>query len=285
MVVFAAATGLRPSELFGLEQRDVDREAGVVYVRRAFANGRLKQTKTRLSNRAVPLQAKALEALEQLPAAENEILFANTLGGRIDFRSFGRRHWKPAPTSSRHRSAARPLRPAPHLRDFRPARGSPGVCRLPVHGFEHRDDRLPLRPSRPRQPRARGVTPRRARARTRCGRWVDAAREADKPCLRQSFRASSKAVAAQRGRSVDVNPPTRRLGGERKELISRELSKPSDGLEPSTPSLPFLRQPVATHGNAFRLFGPFSRPLHLPPVATGCDRSALSEEGRLVKFG
>jgi len=76
MVVFAAATGLRPSELFGLEWRDVDREAGVVYVRRAFANGRVKQTKTRLSTRAVPLQAKGLEALDQLPLAENPILFA-----------------------------------------------------------------------------------------------------------------------------------------------------------------------------------------------------------------
>jgi len=38
MVMFAAATGLRPSELFGLERRDIDRVAGVVYVRRAFAN-------------------------------------------------------------------------------------------------------------------------------------------------------------------------------------------------------------------------------------------------------
>jgi len=35
MVIFGAATGLRPSELFGLEQHDVDREAGGVYVRRA----------------------------------------------------------------------------------------------------------------------------------------------------------------------------------------------------------------------------------------------------------
>src|ERR687887_756469 len=59
MVIFAAAAGLRPSEPFGLERRDVDSAAGVVYVRRAYANGRLKQTKTRLSNRAVPLQAKA----------------------------------------------------------------------------------------------------------------------------------------------------------------------------------------------------------------------------------
>jgi integrase len=96
MVVFAAATGLRPSELFGLEQQDVDREVSVVYVRRAFANGCVKNTKTRLSTRAVPLQAKAVEALDRLPASVNPILFPNARGGRIDFRIFGRRHWRPA---------------------------------------------------------------------------------------------------------------------------------------------------------------------------------------------
>src|SRR2546421_9533860 len=94
MVVFAAATGLRPSELFALEQRDIDRAAGVVYVRRAFANGRLRNTKTRLSTRAVPLQAIALEALDRLHASENPILFPNSSGGPIVFRSCGRRHWK-----------------------------------------------------------------------------------------------------------------------------------------------------------------------------------------------
>jgi integrase len=96
MVIFAAATGFRPSELFGLEQDDVDLEAGVVYVRRAFANGRIKNTKTRLSTRAVPLQAKAVEALDRLPASANPILFPNARDGRIDFRVFGRRHWRPA---------------------------------------------------------------------------------------------------------------------------------------------------------------------------------------------
>jgi hypothetical protein len=39
MDLFAAATGLRRSELFVLEQRDIDRDLGVVYVRRAYANG------------------------------------------------------------------------------------------------------------------------------------------------------------------------------------------------------------------------------------------------------
>ena len=96
MVIFAAATGLRPSELFGLDKRDVDRQLGVVYVRRAYANGRIKHTKTRLSTRAVPLQAKALDALDRLPASDNPILFPNVRGGRIDFRIFGRKHWRPA---------------------------------------------------------------------------------------------------------------------------------------------------------------------------------------------
>ena len=96
MVVFAAATGLRPSELFALEQGDVDRAAGVVQVRRAYANGRVKQTKTRLSRRAVPLQAIALEALDQLPLRDDSpLLFPNTRGGHLDFRNFNRRHWKP----------------------------------------------------------------------------------------------------------------------------------------------------------------------------------------------
>jgi hypothetical protein len=81
-------------------------------VRRAFANGRLKHTKTRLSNRAVPLQAKALEALDQLFPSDSEILFPNARGGRIDFRSFGRRHWKPAQKAA----ATEPLRDLYDLR-------------------------------------------------------------------------------------------------------------------------------------------------------------------------
>jgi integrase len=96
MIVFGVATGLRPAELFGLEQHDIDRDLGVVYVRRAYANGQLKPTKTRLSNRAVPLQAKAVDALDRLLPSDNPILFPSSRGGRIDFRVFGRRHWRSA---------------------------------------------------------------------------------------------------------------------------------------------------------------------------------------------
>src|SRR3954447_20656969 len=67
MVVFAAATGLRPGEWIALEHRDIDRDAQVVYVRRTLRNARIKTPKTKASVRAVPLQAVALTVLDQLP--------------------------------------------------------------------------------------------------------------------------------------------------------------------------------------------------------------------------
>jgi integrase len=119
MVIFAAATGLRPSELFGLEWRDVDRPAGVVYVRRAFANGRLKHPKTRLSNRALPLQAKRsrrstsyprprTRSCSQTPAADASTSAASAAG------SGSRRSSAPASSrSAASTTCATPTRPSP----------------------------------------------------------------------------------------------------------------------------------------------------------------------------
>jgi len=95
MVVFGAATGLRPAELVALEQRDLDRAGGVVYVRRQVVRGQVKQPKTRRSIRAVPLQAAALEALDLLPEA-GPLLFPAAHGGHIDLHNFRARHWRPA---------------------------------------------------------------------------------------------------------------------------------------------------------------------------------------------
>jgi hypothetical protein len=82
--------------LFALEHGDVDRAAGVVQIRRAYANGRVRHTKTRLSRRAVPLQAIAVEALDKLRSRRDSLLvFPNARGGHLDFRNFNRRHWKP----------------------------------------------------------------------------------------------------------------------------------------------------------------------------------------------
>src|SRR5207247_3499792 len=74
MVIFAAATGLRPAEWLALERRDVDCNARVVYVRRSFTKGRLKCTKTEGSRRAVPLQAIALDAIDRQPSSRHSPL-------------------------------------------------------------------------------------------------------------------------------------------------------------------------------------------------------------------
>src|SRR5881409_2310845 len=96
-VLFAAATGLRPGEWMALEQRDIDRQARVVYVRRALRNGRLKSTKTEGSIRAVPMQAIALAALDKLSAGrESQLLFPSARGDYFDLHNFRNRYWKPA---------------------------------------------------------------------------------------------------------------------------------------------------------------------------------------------
>jgi hypothetical protein len=100
---------------------------------------------------------------------------------------------------------------------------------------EHRDDRLSLRPPRPRQPPARRLAARRARARKRGGRRVDVAHKTRNLCCRQRFPAAPEAIAARRGRSVDVEARTGRQHRKQKELISREIAEPSGGLEPPTP--------------------------------------------------
>lgn len=96
MVVFGAATGLRPAELVALEHRDVDRTGGVLYVRRQLVRGQVKQTKTRRSVRAVPLQSAALNALDRLPDVEGPLLFPAPHGGYIDLHNFRPRQWRPA---------------------------------------------------------------------------------------------------------------------------------------------------------------------------------------------
>jgi integrase len=96
MVIFAAATGLRPGEWVALEQRDVDREARVVYVRRSFSKGRLKCTKTEARVRAVPLQAIALSALDRLPVGTgSNLLFPAVNGGYLDLPAIAPRSEAP----------------------------------------------------------------------------------------------------------------------------------------------------------------------------------------------
>jgi integrase len=97
LVVFAAATGLRPGEWLALEHRDVDRAGHVLYVRRAFRNGRVKTPKTQASLRAVPLQTIAHEALDELPTVpDSPLVFPSPTGCYFDLHNFRNRNWRPA---------------------------------------------------------------------------------------------------------------------------------------------------------------------------------------------
>src|SRR5215203_1863655 len=97
MILFAAATGLRPAEWIALEKRDIDRKERVVYVRRAFTRGELKIPKTEASMRAVPLQTRALDALDRVKDGYGSPLqFPGDRGGYLDIHHFRPFKWRPA---------------------------------------------------------------------------------------------------------------------------------------------------------------------------------------------
>jgi hypothetical protein len=269
MVVFAAATGLRPSELFGLEWRDVDRHAGIVYVRRAYANGRLRHTKTRLSNRAVPLQAKALEALDRLPPSENQILFPNARGGRIDFRSFGRRHWKPAQRAAGIEPLRGSLRSAAYLRHVRIASRHPRLRRVALHGVEHRDDRPSLRPPRPRQPPARRLAPPHSRSNepwTLRGRRLVHARSRSAAAIPVRARGVRVGAWTLGGRRASSPSPDQKTKGADKQALPEALwrTRTADPLLTSISA--------ATGRNPRQRFWPDFALFAAVVFATGCQR-------------
>jgi hypothetical protein len=99
---------------------------------------------------------------------------------RLQVGGFATRPATGNPLRSRPASSRCPVRPAPHLRDLRAARRRLGVCGLPIHGLEHRDDRPPLRPPR-RDSREHAVSLHDALAiETGRGRSVDVGTEARK---------------------------------------------------------------------------------------------------------
>jgi integrase len=98
LVVFAAETGLRTNEWVALERRDVDRAGRACVVQRRFAAGRLTPfPKTERSRRRVPLSARALAALDALPARlDSPLLFPAAQGGHIGLDTWRTRYWYPA---------------------------------------------------------------------------------------------------------------------------------------------------------------------------------------------
>jgi integrase len=99
LVPLAAATGLRPAEWAALERADVDRARRLL---------RVRGTKTSGSVRQVPLSARALAALDRLPARlDSRLLFPAPGGGPLNADNFRRRVWAPAVEASGVRCPAR----------------------------------------------------------------------------------------------------------------------------------------------------------------------------------
>ena len=124
MILFAAATGLRPAEWIALEKRDIDRKEQVVYVRRSFTRGELKIPKTEASMRAVTLQARALDAIDRIKNSNGSpLVFPGERDGYLDIHHFRPYQWRPAQTAA----GITPLRRVYDLRHtFATSRSVPG---------------------------------------------------------------------------------------------------------------------------------------------------------------
>jgi integrase len=87
--IFATATGLRPEEWLALHRSDIDREGGVVHVRRRYTSGVVKEGCKTERERVVPLTRRALAALDMNPPRlDTPILFPAPRGGYLDLPHF-----------------------------------------------------------------------------------------------------------------------------------------------------------------------------------------------------
>src|ERR687892_2843210 len=118
------------------------------------------------------------------------------------------------------------------------------------------------------------VSPTRARDMALCRDFVDRSAEA---YLRRGVQEASRGVALRRAyrrcvRFVSACSSLQTTSMAHLQVFLKALCRTRTDDPLLTMERP--RQPVATHDNGVRLFEPFLRPSHLPPVATGCDRWA-----------
>jgi len=102
MVLIAASLGLRASEIMGLQWGDFDWENQTVLIRRGVVNGRIGETKTEASRKALPLDLTLADALLELRGCQtlrmrpSDWVFGNRFGRPRTQQDILRRQIKPA---------------------------------------------------------------------------------------------------------------------------------------------------------------------------------------------
>jgi integrase len=97
--IIVTGTGLRPEEFLGLERRDIDRQRGLLHIRRVYVDGKVKPTgKTPNSvPRVVPLTERVLQAIADVPPrVDTPLLFPAVRGGHLNLHNWRRDDWNPA---------------------------------------------------------------------------------------------------------------------------------------------------------------------------------------------
>ncbi|MCF9046574.1 Arm DNA-binding domain-containing protein [Acinetobacter nectaris] len=91
-------TGLRTSEIDGLQWKNVDLERREIHIREALVNGVLGETKTYGSNRTINMSDRVYDAFLQqkdLSKSRSAFVFCNRKGDPLDYRLVNKRVWHP----------------------------------------------------------------------------------------------------------------------------------------------------------------------------------------------
>ena len=91
-------TGMRTSEIDGLQWKNVDLQRREIHIREALVNGELGGTKTYGSDRTIQMSDRVCQAFLQQKSFNNgksSFVFCNRDGGPLDYRLVNKRVWHP----------------------------------------------------------------------------------------------------------------------------------------------------------------------------------------------
>ena len=91
-------TGMRTSEIDGLQWKNIDLQRRDIHIREALVNGVLGGTKTYGSDRTIQMNDRVYQAFLQQKSLNNgksDFVFCNRDGGPLDYRLVNKRVWHP----------------------------------------------------------------------------------------------------------------------------------------------------------------------------------------------